>query len=436
MQGLAAAHAAGATHGGYKPENLLVDRDGTTKLADFTDRRAPAAVAASCNGRKMPHPGTRADADDVGADVMTDDISAALTTFLECLLGSRAAAGRIDRRALDRVPKQLRALVSSAAIGDGAAVAADLDASARATYGDDWEASARNRLAPTGEPAATTPLTQAAVPTTGKSGMVETNIGMWLDQTLRAGAVGTWWSAATASGQPMGLLQLEPSLVAEPASRDRVAAAVTAVRTVNSRGVLRTTELVVDAKRSWLVVATRPTPTLSDLLAAAPTLAPGAAAGVAVDVGQALRDLHAVGLSSRRPLRGHRRPHRRRRGDAGRGRRTRCRPGQRRATSVATWSHGRRSPGASRPWRPLSEAELLLAAAATAESGDLAFAMRRLAHEAGNLPDFVARESLVDALPSVQAGVTADPPTSLHNGSIREPGSGPVRPRSPAHGEP
>src|SRR6185369_637216 len=75
---------------------------------------------------------------------------------------------------------------------------------------------------------------------------VETNIGVWLDQTLRVGACGTWWTAGSASGQPMALLQLEPELIIQPAARDRIATAVAAVRTINPAGVLRTTELLVD----------------------------------------------------------------------------------------------------------------------------------------------------------------------------------------------
>ncbi len=254
--------------------------------------------------------------------------------------------------------------------------------------------------------------------------MVETNIGMWLDQTLRAGAVGTWWSAATVSGQPMGLLQLEPSLVAEPASRDRVAAAVTAVRTVNSRGVLRTTELVVDAKRSWLVVATRPTPTLADLLVATPTLSPGAAAGVAVDVGQALGDLHAVGLSH---------------GDLCTDTIVVTTGGGATMVEVGVLAAVRGGPSDLGSdlvaWAALTrilaavatarEAELLLAAAATAESGDLPHAVRRLAHEAQDLPDFVARESLVDALPSI----TAIAPRIRRQMSTMDPSDSPVRVR-------
>ena len=239
--------------------------------------------------------------------------------------------------------------------------------------------------------------------------MVETNSGMWLDQTLRAGAVGTWWSAATAGGRPLGLLQLEPSLVAESAARDRVAAAVTAVRTVNSRGVLRTTELVVEAKRSWLVVATQPTPTLADLLASAPSLAPGVATGVAVDVGQALRDLHAVGLSH---------------GDlaadtvvltAGGGA-TLVEVGVLAAVRGAPSDIGRDLVAWAALARGLAamatttEAEFLLTAATTAESGDLAYAVRRLAHEARDLRDVVDRESLVDALPSIKPASPRIPP--------------------------
>jgi tRNA A-37 threonylcarbamoyl transferase component Bud32 len=233
--------------------------------------------------------------------------------------------------------------------------------------------------------------------------MVETNSGMWLDQTLRAGAVGTWWSAATPGGQRLGLLQLEQSLVAEPAARDRAAAAVTAVRTLNSRGVLRTTELVVDAKRSWLVVATRPTPTLSDLLAAKPALAPGAAAGVATDVAQALRDLHAVGLTH---------------GDLAADTVILTSGGEAALIEVGVLAAVRGTPTEVDhdlvAWAALvrslaaatvsPEADLLRAAAETAESGDLAFALRRLVHDAGYLPDFVARESLVDALPTAKPG--------------------------------
>src|SRR5215218_9735673 len=85
--------------------------------------------------------------------------------------------------------------------------------------------------------------------------MVETNSGVRLDRVIRAGACGTWWSAATAGGHPLGVLQLEVTLIADPAARERLAASVAAVRELNTVGVLRTTELVVEAGRAWLVVA-------------------------------------------------------------------------------------------------------------------------------------------------------------------------------------
>ena len=100
-----------------------------------------------------------------------------------------------------------------------------------------------------------------------------------------------------ATRQTLATLQLDPDLVAQADVRDRVAAAVAAVRAANPSGVLRTTELVYDARRAWLVVATLPKPTLADLLDAVATLPLGAGSAVAVDTAAALRELHASGLS-------------------------------------------------------------------------------------------------------------------------------------------
>src|SRR5262249_2398617 len=100
-----------------------------------------------------------------------------------------------------------------------------------------------------------------------------------------------------ASGQPVALLHLEPELIVAPAARDRIATAVAAVRTINPVGVLRTTELLVDARKAWLMVAGVPRSTLADLLTAHTVLPGGAAAGLAVDVAAAVRGLHAGGVS-------------------------------------------------------------------------------------------------------------------------------------------
>jgi tRNA A-37 threonylcarbamoyl transferase component Bud32 len=222
---------------------------------------------------------------------------------------------------------------------------------------------------------------------------VETNSGVWLDQTLRVGACGTWWSAGTASGQPMALLQLEPELIVQPAARDRIATAVAAVRTINPAGVLRTTELLVDARRAWLMVAGVPTSTLADLLTAHSNLPGGAAAGLAVDVAAALRELHAAGLSHGALAvdtvvltkagaatlsevgvlaAAHGLPT-----DIGR--------------DVATWSALARQLAAATTGR---EAELLLAAATIADTGDLVTAVRRIEIAGAEFDDFVSRDAL------------------------------------------
>jgi tRNA A-37 threonylcarbamoyl transferase component Bud32 len=126
--------------------------------------------------------------------------------------------------------------------------------------------------------------------------VVETG-GVLLDRMVRTGACGTWWLAETTGGYPLGVLQLEPDLVAAPAARARAAAAVAAIRDAQPAGVLRTTELVQDAGRAWLVVASPPAPTVADLIAGGAVLEDGVAAGLALDVARALCALHSAGLS-------------------------------------------------------------------------------------------------------------------------------------------
>lgn len=236
---------------------------------------------------------------------------------------------------------------------------------------------------------------------------MQTNSELWLDRTLRIGACGTWWAAGTPGGQTLGTLQLDPELVAAPATRDRVAAAVAAVRAANPAGVLRTTELVYDARRAWLVVASLPKPTLADLLAADRVLPAGAAAGIAVDVAAALRSLHAAGLHH---------------GDLSAGTVVLTGAGAATVTEVGVLAAVRDAPtdvGAdAAAWGTLARAlatratdlepSLLIDAAATAESGDLAAAARRLELAAAELPDFVTRDALAALLPTIEPAASSD----------------------------
>ena len=227
---------------------------------------------------------------------------------------------------------------------------------------------------------------------------VETNSGVTLDRMVRTGACGTWWSASTPAGFRLGLLQLDRALVAAPVVNERAAAAVAAVRAVSPAGVVRTTDLVVDRGQTWLVVAAAPALTVADLVEAGAPLEPGLAAGIAVDVAHALRDLHAAGL-------GH--------GDltldtvtiSPGGSATLFEVGVLAAVRDAPTDVGRDSgawAGLARELAGLAaadEAAALLAAAATAEHSDLATAVRRLTAATGDLPGFTERDLLAARAP-------------------------------------
>jgi serine/threonine-protein kinase len=106
LLGLQVAHARGLTHRGYKPENVLVDAAGGTKLADLSLVPADATPA--------------------------EDVGAAFATFVQSVNG---------------LPRKLHPLTETATTGDAAALLAELDGAARSTAGTDWEAKGRKDLA-------------------------------------------------------------------------------------------------------------------------------------------------------------------------------------------------------------------------------------------------------------------------------------------------
>jgi hypothetical protein len=228
---------------------------------------------------------------------------------------------------------------------------------------------------------------------------VETNSGVTLDQMVRTGACGTWWSGSTPAGFRLGLLQLDPGLLSAPVANERAAAAVAAVRAVNPEGVLRMTDLVTDRGQTWLVAAAAPALTVADLVEAGAGLEPGLAAGIAVDVGHALRDLHAAGL-------GH--------GALTLDTVTISVSGTANLVEVGMLAAVRDAPtdvgrdtgawaGLARELARLTaadEAQALLAAATTAEQGDLATAVRRLTTATEALPGFADRDLLAARRPT------------------------------------
>ena len=158
LLGLAAAHQLGIVHRDYKPENVLVDGAGNSKLTDFG-----VAVKA---GERAPVGGTPLymAPEQWNGEPATPatDIYAATAVFYECLTGQTPFSGRLEHLAMQHqtapipvglVDQPLQALIERGLAKDprdrpahAVEFVAELNRVADGAYGEDWEERGSNQL--------------------------------------------------------------------------------------------------------------------------------------------------------------------------------------------------------------------------------------------------------------------------------------------------
>ena len=110
---------------------------------------------------------------------------------------------------------------------------------------------------------------------------------------VRPTSFGEWFATEAA----FGTLRFDADPARDAVVRDRIVAAVLAVRAANVDGVARIADLVVDNDRLWLITESSIRPCLADLLGAEASRDAAAAVTLLTEIGGTLSALHAAGLA-------------------------------------------------------------------------------------------------------------------------------------------
>jgi tRNA A-37 threonylcarbamoyl transferase component Bud32 len=160
LLGLAAAHEAGVVHRDYKPDNVLVTPDGTTKLVDFGLATRFGATPAAAGTPVYMAP----ERFNSGPASAASDVYAATATFFECVTGARPYSGTTAIELMvqhseapipdELAPEPVRPLVRAGLAkapedrpSSAAELVEELEEIARGAYGEDWEERGQRKLA-------------------------------------------------------------------------------------------------------------------------------------------------------------------------------------------------------------------------------------------------------------------------------------------------